>query len=360
MWQPHRVGCSCGRASPPQQTRPQRDAFLDGVRLLATLRVLLFHLTEWRWWTALPVIPAMYLIAGSTFELSTFRRSSVHVAFSRLVTIGRAALVYGVAVLAVMLAHGWGPSLTPKLSAQLLVPFLAPFGPGSHSSPGSMLWIHLWFLGTYGISVALAPMLRPALRRSPQAVGVSLLLAWGVAVGLEDLGVVPRPMSNAVVVLALWSLGMYWYATGEDSEHQRTIRCAVIVSIGSGVAWLALRTTSLHDQVSLAAIACISVTLILVTHRFIAEKMHQLRHFEVVGWIVKRSLFIYLWQMIAIFWSRQIWPESSRLQHVCQILIAIALTALCAEGAARLDAHLSALLPFLRDRLRAQPDADQI
>ncbi|MER6247993.1 acyltransferase family protein [Streptomyces griseorubiginosus] len=210
-------------AAPPKA--PGRDRYLDLLRSLALVRVVLYHLFGWAWLTVLfPSMGVMFALAGSLMARS-LNRPALSVIRGRLRRLLPPLWAFGAVVLPLMFAGGWKLSEDPDHSGtwgllelvNYVIPIGAPPYPWETGFPKDLLestWADqavgpLWYLRAYLWFVLLSPLLLWAFRRVPWA---TLLAPLGLAAVVgTGLVTIPGELGNAVTDFAVygscWVLG---------------------------------------------------------------------------------------------------------------------------------------------------------
>jgi peptidoglycan/LPS O-acetylase OafA/YrhL len=204
---------------------PGRDRYLDLLRSVALVRVVVYHLFGWAWLTVLfPSMGVMFALAGSLMARS-LNRPTWEVIRGRVRRLLPPLWAFGAVVLTLMFAGGWNPAKDPDHSGMWglveLVNYLVPIGapplPSRIGSPSGLLedtWAvqaagPLWYLRAYLWFVLASPLLLWAFRRAPWP---TLLAPLGLtAVVGTGLVSIPGETGNAVgdfaVYGACWVLG---------------------------------------------------------------------------------------------------------------------------------------------------------
>ncbi|QCX76932.1 Acyltransferase family protein [Streptomyces sp. YIM 121038] len=223
MTHPTRVGEPPAREAP--SARAPRDRYLDLLRTLALVRVVVYHLFGWAWLTILfPSMGVMFALAGSLTARS-LERPARQVLTSRLRRLLPPLWVFGAAALFLLFAAGWKPADDPDhggtwglLSlADYVLPLGAPPFPWQLGDKAGLLedtWAvqavgPLWYLRAYLWFVLASPLLLRAFRRAPWPT----LLAPLALTALLSTGLVriPGETGNAIGDFAVyggcWILG---------------------------------------------------------------------------------------------------------------------------------------------------------
>ncbi|MCX4763580.1 acyltransferase [Streptomyces sp. NBC_01275] len=214
-------------AAPAQPgARPSgRDRYLDLLRSIALVRVVVYHLFGWAWLTVLfPSMGVMFALAGSLMARS-LSRPALGVIKGRLRRLLPPMWLFGAVMLTLMFAAGWNPVHDPDHGGgwglvelfDYVVPIGAPPFPwqlGSQSGLLEQTWAvqaagPLWYLRAYLWFVIASPLLLWAFRRAPWAT-VLAPLALTAVVG-TGLVTIPGETGNAVTDFAVygacWTLG---------------------------------------------------------------------------------------------------------------------------------------------------------
>lgn len=209
----------------PAAPKPGRDRYLDLLRSVALVRVVVYHLFGWAWLTVLfPSMGVMFALAGSLMARS-LKRPAWGVIRSRVRRLLPPLWAFSAVVLALMFAGGWDPAKEssdgPVWGLVELVDYVIPVGAppfpwhlGSKSGLLEDTWAvqaagPLWYLRAYLWFVVASPLLLWAFRRAPWP---TLLAPLGLtAVVGTGLVTIPGETGNAVSDFAVyggcWVLG---------------------------------------------------------------------------------------------------------------------------------------------------------
>lgn len=204
---------------------PGRDRYLDLLRSLALVRVVLYHLFGWAWLTVLfPSMGVMFALAGSLMARS-LNRPTLSVIRGRIRRLLPPLWAFSAVVLPLMFVGGWKLSEDPDHSGtwgllelvNYVIPIGAPPYPWEVGFPKDLLestWADqavgpLWYLRAYLWFVLASPLLLWAFRRVPWATLLApLALTAVVGTGLVTI---PGELGNAVTDFAVygscWVLG---------------------------------------------------------------------------------------------------------------------------------------------------------
>ncbi|MFI1105285.1 acyltransferase [Streptomyces melanogenes] len=199
-----------------------RDRYLDLLRSLALVRVVVYHLFGFAWLSIVfPSMGVMFALAGSLMARS-LSRPAWSVIRGRLRRLLPPMWAFGAVILTAMFAAGWKPDKSQGLWwwAKLfnyLVPVGTPPFPWSIGHKGGMLeqtWAvqaaePLWYLRAYLWFVLASPLLLKLFRKVPWAVllaplALTAVLGTGVVTIPGDTGSV---ITDFVTYAACWVLG---------------------------------------------------------------------------------------------------------------------------------------------------------
>ncbi|WP_246458621.1 acyltransferase family protein [Streptomyces himalayensis] len=224
---PERLSPPTGQEPPAQAApkKPGRDRYLDLLRSIALVRVVVYHLFGWAWLTVLfPSMGVMFALAGSLMARS-LNRPALGVIRGRVRRLLPPMWAFSAAVLVLLFAGGWNPGSDPDNGGtwgwvslfNYLVPIGAPPFPWHVGDKAGLLedtWPAqaagpLWYLRAYLWFVIASPLLLWAFRRVPWATLLApLALTAVVGTGLVKI---PGETGNAVTDFAVygscWVLG---------------------------------------------------------------------------------------------------------------------------------------------------------
>ncbi|MGW1912278.1 acyltransferase family protein [Streptomyces sp. NPDC002076] len=212
-------------APAPAASRPARDRYLDLLRSIALVRVVVYHVFGWAWLTILfPSMGVMFALAGSLTARS-LNRPARDVIRSRLRRLLPPLWVFGAVVLALMCAAGWNPVKDPDHGGSWglleLIDYVVPIGTppypehlGANSGLLEDTWAAqavgpLWYLRAYLWFVVASPLLLWAFRRVPWVTLLALpALTAAVGTGLVTIpGATGDAVTDFVVYGGCWVLG---------------------------------------------------------------------------------------------------------------------------------------------------------
>ncbi|MFH8754830.1 acyltransferase [Streptomyces atroolivaceus] len=239
-------------AAPASRAKPGRDRYLDLLRAVALVRVVVFHLFGWAWLTVLfPSMGVMFALAGSLMARSLARPAG-SVIRSRLRRLLPPMWAFSLVVVPAMFALSWKPVREEGLwwfikIGSYLFPIGSPPYPEESGSAGGWLeltWADqaagpLWYIRAYLWFVIASPLLLKAFRRLPW---ITLLapVALTAVIG-TGLVTVPGTLGEGLVDFAVfgscWILG-FAHNDGLLKEIPRylAVSSAAIV-MGFGLWW---------------------------------------------------------------------------------------------------------------------------
>lgn len=252
--------------------KPQRDTFLDVVRTISTIRVVVWHTF------GLPLIsyfvaamPAMFFVFGSLLAASADRKPLHAVVLDRFRRIlGPLWLFVIVTWLFAFVTWGAWRGFSPLEALRWLVPFNDPPAQGWEQG-----WLSspLWFMRTMFWLLLASPVWLFAVRRLPRltiAAGVAAIFATDWAAGVASLRVSSDPQ--------------FWWKAGDIALYGTF---AVAGACTHRWAHRLSRVRSLH-WVNVALGAAISAAVWSLTHDVhlhVVNNSHPLHLFVGLGWL---------------------------------------------------------------------------
>ncbi|MFI0501300.1 acyltransferase family protein [Streptomyces albogriseolus] len=241
---------------PAAPKKPGRDRYLDLLRSVALVRVVVYHLFGWAWLTVLfPSMGVMFALAGSLMARS-LKRPAWSVIRGRVRRLLPPMWIFGAVALTLLFASGWNPVDDPDQGGGSwglvkLFNYLVPIGaPPYPFEAGDLGWLTggtwaddavgpLWYLRAYLWFVLASPLLLWAFRRAPWP---TLLAPLGLtAVVGTGLVTIPGEAGNAVTDFAVygscWVLG-FAHQDGMLKQVPRyiSVSCASLV-MAFGLWW---------------------------------------------------------------------------------------------------------------------------
>ncbi|WP_445030159.1 acyltransferase family protein [Streptomyces sp. SAS_270] len=209
----------------PAPKKPGRDRYLDLLRSIALVRVVVYHLFGWAWLTVLfPSMGVMFALAGSLMARS-LNRPALGVIKGRVRRLLPPLWAFSAVALTLMFANGWNILKDPDHRGTWgvidLVNYVIPLGAppfpwhlGSESGLLESSWAveaagPLWYLRAYLWFVIASPLLLWAFRRVPWATLLApLALTAIVGTGIVNIpGETGNAVSDFAVYGGCWVLG---------------------------------------------------------------------------------------------------------------------------------------------------------
>ncbi|WP_228389880.1 acyltransferase family protein [Streptomyces smaragdinus] len=287
--------------SPPKPAG--RDRWLDLLRAVALVRVVVYHTFGWAWLTVLfPSLGVMFALAGSLMARSLGDRSAWSVIRGRMRRLLIPFWVFAVVAVGWMLERGWHPAEPWRL-----VLWVVPLGDPPGSAWGEQLTGPLWYIRAYLWFVLLSPVLLWAWRRAPlPLLGGFLGLA---ACAQYEVWGLPEPVSAALsdfgIFGACWLLGFAHRDGSLDAVRGRTVLVGAGVLLGAG-GWYAVTHRVPDGGYDLGGIplaqALWSLGFVLALMRFRPRGVPSLRGGgeRLVRVLNRRAVTVYLWHEVAL------------------------------------------------------------
>nr|BFE58919.1 acyltransferase [Dactylosporangium thailandense] len=295
-----------------------RDRYLDVLRAVAIVRVVVFHMFSvvWLSW-AFPAMGVMFALGGSLMAAS-LQRSAVRAVTGRVRRLLPALWVLAAFVVPVMLWHGWTTADPNGRDLRLLVFWLVPLADPPGSAWAGDATVVLWYLVTYLWLVLLSPLAWRLFRRLPVVATVlplAVLAATQLAPGHAGLDLLGWRAGAVVVDVA--TFGSCWMAgfahrTGALRRlHPAALAASAGGCIAAGAAWAFTHpaedgTGNLNDIPLAQGLYSLGFAILLLRA---APAMRWLRRVPLLDRAVTllnaRAVTIYLWHNIAIalcFW----------------------------------------------------------
>ncbi|MEV5576997.1 acyltransferase [Streptomyces parvus] len=301
--------------------RPGRDRYLDLLRTIALVRVVIYHVFGWAWLTILfPSMGVMFALAGSLMARS-LGRPALGVIRGRIRRLLPPMWVFALVVVPMMFALGWQPVKEEgawwfiKL-AWYVFPVGAPPFPWSSGDRAGLLedtWAvqaagPLWYIRAYLWFVLASPLLLRAFRRLPWATLLAPLgLTAVIGTGLVTIpGETGNALSDFAVFGSCWVLGFAHHdGLFKDVPRYLTVSVASIV-MGFGLWWASGHLTAdgwdLNDIPLAQATWSFGFCVILLQYAPSWQELPgRLARFDrLVTLANNRAVTIYLWHNLLI------------------------------------------------------------
>ncbi|MET9975775.1 acyltransferase [Streptomyces microflavus] len=307
--------------APAPARKPGRDRYLDLLRAVALVRVVIYHIFGWAWLTILfPSMGVMFALAGSLMARS-LARPALGVIRGRIRRLLPPMWAFALVVVPMMFALSWQPVKAEGLwwfvkLAWYVFPVGAPPYPWSSGDKAGLLedtWAiqaagPLWYIRAYLWFVLASPLLLRAFRKLPWA---TLLAPLGLtAVIGTGLVTIPGETGNALSDFALfgscWILGFAHHdGLFKDVPRYLTVSLASIV-MGFGLWWASGHLTAdgwdLNDIPLAQAAWSLGFCVILLQYAPSWQELPgRLARFDrLVTLANNRAVTIYLWHNLVI------------------------------------------------------------
>ncbi|NEB82314.1 acyltransferase [Streptomyces sp. SID14478] len=205
--------------------KPGRDRYLDLLRSIALVRVVIYHLFGWAWLTVLfPSMGVMFALAGSLMARS-LNRPALGVIRGRIRRLLPPLWAFSALALTLLLLGHWNPGKDPDTGGtwgwlgivDYVIPIGSPAYPFEVANPPGFLegsWAEqaigpLWYLRAYLWFVLASPLLLWAFRKVPWATLLApLALTAVVGTGLVTIpGRTGEAVTDFAVYGSCWVLG---------------------------------------------------------------------------------------------------------------------------------------------------------
>ncbi|MDJ1643313.1 acyltransferase family protein [Streptomyces pakalii] len=308
--------------APPAATRkPGRDRYLDLLRTIALVRVVIYHVFGWAWLTILfPSMGVMFALAGSLMARS-LSRPALGVIRGRIRRLLPPMWVFALVVVPMMFALSWQPVKEDGLwwfvkLAWYVFPVGAPPFPWSSGDRAGLLedtWAvqaagPLWYIRAYLWFVLASPLLLRAFRKLPWATLLAPLgLTAVIGTGLVTIpGETGNALSDFAVFGSCWVLGFAHHdGLFKDVPRYLTVSVASIV-MGFGLWWASGHLTAdgwdLNDIPLAQATWSLGFCVILLQYAPSWQELPgRLARFDrLVTLANNRAVTIYLWHNLLI------------------------------------------------------------
>ncbi|MFE1486132.1 acyltransferase [Streptomyces fimicarius] len=308
-------------APPAAAKKPGRDRYLDLLRTVALVRVVIYHIFGWAWLTVLfPSMGVMFALAGSLMARS-LSRPALGVIRGRIRRLLPPMWVFALVVVPMMFALSWQPVKSEGLwwfvkLAWYVFPVGAPPFPWSSGDRAGLLedtWAvqaagPLWYIRAYLWFVLASPLLLRAFRKLPWATLLAPLgLTAVIGTGLVTIpGETGNALSDFAVFGSCWVLGFAHHdGLFKDVPRYLTISLASIV-MGFGLWWASGHLTAdgwdLNDIPLAQAAWSLGFCVILLQYAPSWQELPgRLARFDrLVTLANNRAVTIYLWHNLLI------------------------------------------------------------
>lgn len=306
-------GARSHNAAPPKRRPGGRDRYIDSLRCMALVRVMIYHTCGWIWLPIMfPSMGVMFALAGSLMAVSLDK--SQHRIWSVLFKRSRRLLppLWAMALILVpiMLFSGWSITETVgnELSLDTLWYWIVPVSPPPGSAMGADWVLPLWYISAYFWFLLLSPALLWLYRHWPRRVFL-VPLCGTIA---YSLGIIPLADRGGDVVLRALMFGSCWvlgFAYHDGHVAKIPLWKVLIfsaITCSAGLMW----ATTHPDPVGGANIDDVPLADCLYSVGYVVLLLRLYRDFSwmsshkildgLVAAMNRRAMTIYLWGNLSI------------------------------------------------------------
>lgn len=330
------VAADAATANAPAEPKKKRDGFLDTVRTIALVRVIIWHAfgVPWISWVV-ATMPTMFFVAGSLLA-STLDRKPVPVMYrARLKRLLVPYWFFAAIVLTFLsLVHLAGPGPNTALGVGQLLPWIIPF-----TDPTGSIWeagwasSPLWYLRAYLWLLLLSPLLRAGVRRFG---AMSLLPSFFATAAIEwwlhnpqALGTTPGNWTWMMGELTLYSfflmLGFLHYDGAFDKLTRAGMREWLLIGVvGCAIWWLEFPAPTgviNHSFVGLLAIGISWLAFFLMLRPMLSTWTENGITGPFIYLFNRRAMTVYLWHSPCIVAGYQILEIFAPEANVVAVMI---------------------------------------
>jgi peptidoglycan/LPS O-acetylase OafA/YrhL len=293
-----------------------RDRYIDSLRAIALVRVVVYHAFPWAWLPLIfPSMPIMFALAGALVA-SSLDRSGVNpwpVLGRRIRRLLPPVWALGLVAVPVMLIVGWTSDadrgLGSPLSWESLLLWVVPLSEPPGSAWGYDWSEPLWYLATYLWLLLLSPTLLWLFRRWPlRTLAIPLLAVVAGTAGLWSPDERPGQVALDLATFgACWMLGFAHYDNRIRPIPLKVILPTSLVLLAGGLSWALYAPDPVSgpniDDIPLAAALWGAGAVLLLLRLY--PDFSWLARFpwldKSVSAVNARAMTIYLWGNPAIF-----------------------------------------------------------
>lgn len=329
-----------------------RSVYLDALRAVALVRVIVYHASSAWWVTAFTAMPLMFFIAGTLYAASLERRPAARVVRDRYRRILEPYWVYLAAMVALWGSLGVLGEITPANWVGFVLPVLSVNGP---QGPGEdtllhLTWFALWYIQMHLVLSLVGSPLRRAQTHRPRTMWAVMGVAFGLAAAVAPA------LAIAIFYAACWIIGYYHFDGRLDAalRSRWPVVCAVTLPLGT-VAFFGFHSRApMVAAVGVALLGAFWLCLAVGLQPWIEPHLTARRTRSVITWFSQRSLTIYLWHGVVLYAIYELalpgWTNLfTRLAWCAALLpVAVVLFGWAEDLAARRPAQLWPRLPSSR------------
>ncbi|MER5865392.1 acyltransferase [Kitasatospora sp. NPDC002040] len=354
-------------AEEPPAPRPRsggRDRYLDLLRALALVRVVIYHNFSWAWLPLVfPSMGVMFALAGSLMARS-LNRPALSVIRGRLRRLLPPLWLFGIVTISLSLLDGWGPNseghpgwwwgklvlwLVPLSTPPFAEHGLSGFGGLMEANWAEQVGVPLWYLRAYLWYVLLSPLMLKALRRFPVITILTPLALTFCSPLLPDDGRIWETFSDFTIFGSCWILGMAHQEGLLRKLPQYVAPSIAPLVMVAGYWWLSSRPVL--DPTEVGDLESVPIAQAVWSFGFVLLLLHlspswgtwpgPLQRFNgLISLLNARAVSVYLWHTLALELSVPIvdlaWRSDWASGHLSwllttrypQLLVAVPLLAL--------------------------------
>lgn len=276
-----------------------RSAFIDVMRTIAVLRVVIFHALMWQWLTWFEAMPVMFFVSGTLVGRSLSGRAWRSVVTGRVLRLALPLVVY------------LGFAVTAQLSGLM-----------------GATTIHLWYVWTFlGFTLISTPLVW-LVRRVPIPT-VAIIVAVIAATTITESG----DSGVGAAYLLAWVAGLWWADRGCPfpplGALLATIAVGVTVSVVSVsmLVGISLQQSPSGVGLSMAGLGAAWLALGLIARRQLGALLEVPRVGPAIRFVSRRLLTIYLWHIPATIVARRAVEAMGVTSGALWVLAVLAATA---------------------------------
>ncbi|MFV0318064.1 MAG: acyltransferase family protein [Microthrixaceae bacterium] len=292
--------------SPQPVIGADRLAYVDVMRTVAVLRVVVNHALPWPWLKWFESLPVMFFVSGTLVGRSLRNRSVWTVFKGRFSRLAAPTALY-LAFAALMKLTGWMAGTTT----------------------------HLWYIWTFLLFVAMSGVYRWCIRRSV----VVTILVQVVAIVVMTFADLNESAVGMAYQLA-WVTGMVWASRDCEVPSVRFLVTTVVGGFTAAIVsvwyWLGLGATITPAEpgvilspsslgISMAGLGAAWLAVGMLLRGPLEASMHVRGLGPFIRYLNKRLLTIYLWHLPATIIARQ-WSVDLGLNRYWSVPFVLAVT----------------------------------
>ncbi|WP_160165840.1 acyltransferase family protein [Actinoplanes sp. OR16] len=286
-----------------------RSRYLDTLRVVAIIRVVVFHATGFAWLGMIfPSMGIMFGLAGTLMARSmakTGDRPEITI-WNRFKRLMPALWMLAAVLIPVMLIMGWTDEDDRPFNAPAVFAWIFPLSDPPSNDWGVPVTGILWYIRTYLWLVLLSPVLWAAFRRWPRLTLVAPL----ALIPLSNHLTFSDWLSDVVMQLGTYApcwIAGFWHASGRLQRLRAATTLPLAGLVAAGVfTWMYLKVEpGTSVQAVPPAQALLSLAFLAVLLRFDPAMgwLDKIKIGRLITRMNSRAVTIYLWHQLAILTS---------------------------------------------------------